>query len=83
MFTHKLINGLQANKEKCFNYIEGSLSMCTSLAPVIGYDKAAEIAHKAHDSGKTIREISIEEALIDDDELDNLLNPNKMIKPTS
>jgi len=82
MFTNKLIKDLNVNKEKCFDYIEGSLAMCTSLVPVLGYDKAAEIAHKAYDTGKTIKEICIEEALFDEKELDELLNPNAMIKPT-
>ena len=58
VFTDKLIIGLQANEEKCSGYIEGSLAMCTSLAPVIGYDKAAEIAYKAFESCKTVREIA-------------------------
>ena len=50
IFTKKLITGLKANKEKCANYIEGSLAMCTALVPIIGYDRAAEIAHKAYKS---------------------------------
>ena len=47
MFTDKLIKNLQANEEICSSYIEGSLAMCTALAPIIGYDRAAEIAQKA------------------------------------
>ena len=81
MFTNKLIKDLDVNQEKCFDYIEGSLAMCTSLVPVLGYDKAAKIAYKAYDTGKTIKEICIEEALFDEQELDELLNPNAMIKP--
>jgi fumarate hydratase class II len=56
--------------------------MCTSLAPIIGYDRAAEIAHKAYKSGKTVREISLEENVLDKKELDILLDPENMIKPT-
>ena len=82
MFTNKLIKGLSANKEKCFGYIEGSLAMCTSLAPVIGYDKAAEVAHKAYETGMTIKEVCIKEKLLDKDKLDELLNPKAMIQPT-
>jgi len=55
--------------------------MCTSLAPIIGYDKAAEIAHMAYENGKTIREICIQQKILDQDELDNLLDPKNMIKP--
>ena len=81
VFTEKLIIGLKANKEKCAGYIEGSLAMCTSLAPVIGYDKAADIAYKAYNSGKTVREIAIEENVLDKDKLNELLDPLSMTKP--
>ena len=82
VFTEKLIIGLKANKEKCAGYIEGSLAMCTSLAPVIGYDKAADIAYKASNSGKTVREIAIEENVLDKDKLNELLDPLSMTKPS-
>ena len=82
VFTEKLIIGLKANKEKCAGYIEGSLAMCTSLAPVIGYDKAADIAYKAYNSGKTVREIAIEEEVLDKDKLNELLDPLSMTKPS-
>ena len=81
VFTNKLIIGLQANEEKCSGYIEGSLAMCTSLAPVIGYDKAAEIAYKAYESGKTVREIATEDKVLDKEQLDRLLDPKMMIIP--
>ena len=55
--------------------------MCTSLSPIIGYDRAAEIAHKAYESGKTIREIALEENVLPEKEIDALLDPKNMIKP--
>ena len=82
IFTEKLITGLKANKEKCAGYIEGSLAMCTSLAPVIGYDKAAQIAYKAFNSGKTVREIAMEDNVLDKDKLDEILNPKSMTMPS-
>ena len=81
LFTEKLIVGLQANISKCSEYIENSLALCTALAPLIGYDKAAEIAHKAQISGKTIREIAQDEKILKKSQLDLLLNPESMIKP--
>ena len=81
MFTSKLVNDLKANEEVCSGYIEGSLAMCTSLAPIIGYDRAAEIAHKAYESGKTVQEIALEEKVLDKKVLDALLNPATMTKP--
>ena len=82
MFTNKLVIDLKANDEICASYIEGSLAMCTSLAPIIGYDRAAEIAHKAYKSGKTVREVSLEENVLDKKELDILLDPVNMTKHT-
>ena len=81
MFTEKLIKKLEADEDTCFGYIEGSLAMCTALAPVIGYDKAAQIAHKAYETGKTIREICIEESVLKQSELDRILDPKTMINP--
>ena len=82
IFTEKLITGLKANKEKCAGYIEGSLAMCTSLVPVICYDKAANIAYKAFNSGKTVREIALEENVLDKDKLNEILDPVSMTKPS-
>ena len=83
MFKVKLVDGLLADENKCRNYIEGSLAMCTSLAPVIGYDKAAGIAHKAFKTGKTVREIAIEDNILSEDELNKLLDPRSMTEPNS
>ena len=80
MFNDKLIKGLDANKDVCSGYIEGSLAMCTSLVPVIGYDKAAEIAYKAFNKNKTVREIVLDENILDKKEIDRLLNHKNMIK---
>ena len=82
VFTDKLITELKANKEICAGYIEGSLAMCTSLAPIIGYDRAADVAHKAYKSGKTVREIAIEENVLDKKELEKILDPESMTKPS-
>ena len=79
MFRLKLIDGLEANEEKCKSYIEASLAMCTSLAPIIGYDKAAMIAKKAYKKNKTIRQIAIEDNILSKEELDKILDPFSMI----
>ena len=80
-FNTNLIEGLEVNIEKCKNYIEGSLAMCTSLAPIIGYDKAAEIAYEAYKKNKSIREVAKEKKIMTDSKLDKLLDPQTMIKP--
>ena len=80
-FNENLLEGLEVNIEKCENYIEGSLAMCTSLAPIIGYDKAAEIAYEAYKKNKTIREVAKEKKIMSDSQLDKILDPQSMIKP--
>ena len=79
-FNDKLLVSLKANKKICNDYIEGSLAMCTSLVPVIGYDKAAEVAYKAYKEGKTIREIVLKEGIISKEEVEKLLDHKSMIK---
>ena len=81
MFRKKLIIGLKADKNKCQDYIEGSLAMCTSLAPVIGYDKAASLAHLAYETGKTVRQVALENKVLPKEKLDNLLDPKSMTEP--
>ena len=81
IFKEKLMDGVTANKLVCENYIEGSLAMCTSLAPIIGYDEAAKIAYEAFKTGKTIREIVLEKKLIDKKIVDKVLDPRNMIQP--
>jgi fumarate hydratase class II len=55
--------------------------MCTALAPVIGYDRAAQIAKTAYESGKTVREVAREEQVLPDAELAKLLDPRPMTEP--
>ena len=80
VFKEKLIDDLKADIEKCNNYIEGSLAMCTSLAPIIGYDKASKLAYEAFKTGKTIREIVLEKNILDKKVIDKILDPSSMIK---
>jgi fumarate hydratase, class II len=77
----KLLNGLEVNEERCKQLIDQSLMMVTSLAPKIGYEKAASLAKEAFDSGKTIRELCRERKIIPDDELNEALDPLRMTEP--
>ena len=70
------------DKKKCKDYIEKSLSMCTILVPVIGYDKTAEIAYEAYNTGKTIRELLLEKNILSDMEVKEILDPVKMTFPS-
>jgi len=81
ILKEKLMDHISANKDKCEKYIEGSLAMCTSLAPIIGYDAAAEIAYEAFKTGKTIREVVLQKNILDKKTIDEVLNPKNMIQP--
>ncbi|MBC8311796.1 MAG: class II fumarate hydratase [Candidatus Marinimicrobia bacterium] len=83
MFKVNLVENLEADEKACADYIEGSLAMCTSLAPVIGYDKAAHLAHVAYETGKTVREVAMDENVLPEDELTRLLDPRSMTEPNS
>lgn len=80
-FVEKCINGIKANVEKCKEYAEKSLATCTSLAPKIGYDKAAEVAKRAYKEDKTVREMAREMKVLPDDELNRVLDLMAMTKP--
>jgi fumarate hydratase, class II len=82
-FTRRCIAGLTANDVRCRAMIEQSLAMCTALAPVIGYDRAAAIAKEAYRTGKTVREIAKTRKLLPDKQLDELLDPWRMTEPGS
>ncbi len=73
VFADKCIQGITANPERSAGFIEQSLALVTSLIPHIGYDAAAAVAQKAFKSGKTIRQIAIEEKLLDEKILKELL----------
>lgn len=79
IFRVKCIAGIEADAEKCAEGIEKSLAMVTPLAAVVGYDKAAIIAKKAYETGKTIREIAIEEKVLAPATLNELLDPEKLV----
>ena len=81
-FRTHCLDGIEANSERCAELVERSLAMVTSLAPIIGYDRAAEIAKASEESGKTIRELCREWNVLPEDELRRVLDPATMTRPT-
>jgi len=81
MFADKCIAGLEANRERCAEQIEWSMSMVTSLAPVIGYDRASQIAKQAVAEGKTVRQVCEEANILPSAKLEKLLDPKSMLSP--
>ena len=73
-FDQRAIQGLEADRERASGYVEQSLAMCTVLAPVIGYEKAAGIAKEAYRSGRTVREVAREMSGIPEPQLNQLLD---------
>ena len=78
LMAEKCIDGLEANVERNRGLVEGSLAMCTSLAPIIGYDEAASIAKEAFKTGRTVREIATERQVLPAEELEKVLDPRGM-----
>ena len=81
VFADRCVAGLEADPARTAAMVEQSLAMCTSLAPKIGYDKAAEIAKESFKTGKTVREIAREKRLLSEDELAKVLDPKRMTEP--
>jgi fumarate hydratase class II len=81
IFADRCVAGLEANAERCAELVEQSLAMCTSLAPAIGYDKAAEVAKESQKTGKTVRQVAAEKKLLGDAELKKALDPLRMTQP--
>ncbi|MFT4572427.1 MAG: fumarate hydratase class II [Hyphomicrobiaceae bacterium] len=82
VFVDKLLDGLEVNVKRCEELIDQSLMMYTSLAPEIGYDAAAKLAKQAFNEGKTIRQIVLDQGLIEESKLDELLDHDSMTRPT-
>jgi len=79
-FGERCVDGLQAT-ERGPELVEKGLAMATGLAPIIGYDAAAEIAKEAAASGRTIREVAQERTGLSDEDLQRALDPTAMTEP--
>ena len=81
IFRDKCVGGVVANSARCAELVELSMAMITSLAPIIGYDRAAEIAKESAKTGKTVRTICMERHILPEAELALALDPVTMTKP--
>ncbi len=80
-FVDFCAEGMEANEVACESFVEKSLSMVTSLNPLIGYEKAAKLAKEAFNTGKTIRELVREQGILPDATLKEALDPWRMTEP--
>jgi fumarate hydratase, class II len=77
-FTHYAAEGIKANKQKIDEYVKNALMLVTALNPVIGYDKAAKIAHKAYVEGTHLKDACLALGFLTADEFDAAVQPKKM-----
>ncbi|MFP4358804.1 MAG: class II fumarate hydratase [Puniceicoccaceae bacterium] len=82
-FADRCVAGIEANEEVCAGLVRRSLMLVTALNPHIGYDNAARVAKKAFTENKTLREVVLEEELLDEATLDKALDPMGMVRPSA
>jgi fumarate hydratase class II len=80
-FRRFLVEGTRPNHKKIKEYVDRSLMLVTALAPVIGYDKASQIAHHAADHDLTLKEAALKLGFVTEAEFDRIVDPAKMVKP--
>jgi fumarate hydratase class II len=73
------VEGATLHREQVDDYVNRSLMLVTALSPVIGYDKASAIAHKANAEGTTLRQAALATGDISADDFDRIVNPSKMV----
>lgn len=78
-FRKFCVEGLTVNEDRIAAYVQDSLMLVTALAPHIGYDKAAEIAKKAHHEGTSLKEMALTLGYVDSDQYDQWVVPSEMV----
>ena len=80
-FAERCVRGITANEARCLRNAESTAALATALAPVIGYDKAAELAKRTLAEDRTLKELVLAEGLVDPAELDRILDFRAMTEP--
>jgi fumarate hydratase class II len=80
-FRKFLVEGIEPDVKQIRSFVERSLMLVTALAPVIGYDKASQIAHYALDHDLTLKEAALKLGAVTAEEFDRVVNPQKMVQP--
>ncbi|MFZ3333854.1 MAG: class II fumarate hydratase [Candidatus Acidiferrales bacterium] len=80
-FVDHCVNGMELDMDRIAANVKNSLMLVTALSPKIGYDKAAEIAHKAHQQHISLREAALKLGHLSAEEFDELVKPEKMTHP--
>jgi fumarate hydratase class II len=80
-FTEFCVEGLEPNEPRIRQHLDNSLMLVTALNPLIGYDKAAQVAKKAHHEGTTLREAALSLGLLTAEQFDKAVRPESMTHP--
>jgi len=80
-FREFAVEGMEADRERIAGYVANSLMVVTALNPIIGYDKAAEVAKKAHAEGTSLRQACVALGFLTADEFDQAVRPEDMLHP--
>jgi len=80
-FREHCAEGIEPNLRRIKEHLDGSLMLVTALSPHIGYDAAAKIAKKAHESGSTLREAALALGLVEAKDFDAWVRPEAMLGP--
>jgi fumarate hydratase class II len=80
-FERRLVSGLEADRERALSFVEQSLAMGTALAPEIGYDAAATLVKNAYLTGRSVREVALEQSGLSADRVESLLDPETQADP--
>ncbi len=80
-YVEYMIKGIEVDRAKVNSHVNNSLMLVTALAPKVGYDKAAQIAHTAHVEHTSLREAALKLGYLTGEEFDQLVRPEKMTRP--
>jgi fumarate hydratase class II len=80
-FRTFLVEGAEPNHKQIDTFLQRSLMLVTALSPVIGYDKASQVAHHALDNDLTLKESALQLGFVSEAEFDRVVDPVKMVKP--
>jgi fumarate hydratase class II len=80
-FREYCVEGLQPDEARIRQHLESSLMLVTALNPVIGYDKAADVAKKAHREGTSLREAAVALGYLTGEQFDDAVRPEEMTHP--
>jgi len=80
-FTDHCVMGMEVNYERIEQYVKNTLMLVTALSPIIGYDKCAQAAHKAHHEHLSLRDAILKLGFMTGEEFDKIVRPEDMTHP--